>query len=122
MSWARKNLFAVVIIVLFLLSLGMQEKRAGVMQMHIDALHYEVETIRNQHLMLLSFNCTETNMRSRKPQELSMDQCLEYARNLYLEMKKMPTPTAFQRETSRPRLGDPEPTPCRGELPCGVKK
>ena len=122
MSWARTSLFVVFIIALFLLSFGMQEKRAGVMQMHIDTLHYEMETVRNQHLVLLSAFCTETNMRSRKPQELSMDQCLEYAMISYRQMQSASTPTALERDTFRRGLGKPEPTPCSGELPCGMKR
>lgn len=122
MSWARTSLFVVFIIALFMLSFGMQQKQTGVMQMHIDTLHYEMETVRNQHLMLLSAFCTETNMRSRKPQELSMDQCLEYAMISYRQMQSASTPTALERDTSRRGLGAPEPTPCSGELPCGMKR
>lgn len=111
-----------IVLTLFLLSNETEAKRAGVMQLHIDALHYEMGTVRNQHLMLLSFNCMQENMKSRKPQELSMDQCLEYAALTFAYMNAAPTPTALERDTSRRGLGKTEPTPCSGELPCGAKR
>jgi len=82
----------------------------------------EFVRVNEQQVFLLAAFCNETNMRSKKPQELSYDQCLDYARNTYLEMKRVPTPTALQRDTSRRGLDVPDPTPCRGDLPCGVKR
>lgn len=119
--------FGVFFIVLTLLLIlitteTMTSARVQVLTRATDNLQMEVSRVNEQQVFLLAAFCNETNMRSKKPQELSHDQCLDYARTTYLEMKRMPTPTALQRDTSRRGLGVPEPTPCRGDLPCGVKK
>jgi len=88
----------------------------------MEDLQMEFSRVNEQQAFLVAAFCNEVNMRSRKPQELSHDQCLDYARSTYLEMKKLPTPTALERDTSRRGLGVPDPTPCRGELPCGMTR
>ena len=82
----------------------------------------ELVRIKEQQQFLFASFCNETNMRARKPQELSYAECMDYARNTYVEMKKVPTPTVLEYATTRRGLGKPEPTPCSGELPCGTKK
>lgn len=82
----------------------------------------ELVRIKEQQQFLFASFCNETNMRARKPQELSYAECMDYARNTYIEMKKVPTPTALEYDTTRRGLGKPEPTPCRGDLPCGNRK
>lgn len=88
----------------------------------IQDVQHEMVRFREQQQFLFASFCNETNMRSRKPQELSHAECMDYARNTYLEMKKVPTPTALEYDTTRRGLGKPEPTPCSGELPCGNRK
>lgn len=95
---------------------------------HVDNLsrttgnmQVEFGRINEQQLFLVAAFCNQVNMGAKKPQELSHDQCLEYARNSYLDMKKAPTATPLQRQTTRRGLGMPELTPCSGELPCGNK-
>lgn len=115
--------FAALTLTLVLLTSAiMTSARVQALTRATENLQMEFVRVNEQQVFLLAAFCNETNMRSKKPQELSHDQCLDYARSTYLEMKKMLTPTALQRETSRPGLGVPEPTPCRGDLPCGVKK
>lgn len=115
--------FAALTLTLVLLTSAiMTSARVQALTRATENLQMEFVRVNEQQVFLLAAFCNETNMRSKKPQELSHDQCLDYARSTYLEMKKMPTPTALQRETSRPGLGVPEPTPCRGDLPCGVKR
>lgn len=65
-----------------------------------------------RYLELLSGFCNDTNQRSRKPQELSLDQCREYAKATFDTYSKVPTPTALERDTTRRGLVLPEPTPC----------
>ena len=65
-----------------------------------------------RYLELLAGFCNDTNQRSRKPQELSLDQCREYAKATFDAYSKVPTPTARERETTRRGLVLPEPTPC----------
>ena len=115
--------FAVLTLHLVLITTAiMTSARVQALTRTTDNLHMEVSKVNERQVFLLAAFCNETNMRSRKPQELSYDQCLDYARSTYLEMKRVPTPTALERDTSRRGLGVPEPTPCRGDLPCGVKK
>jgi hypothetical protein len=71
-----------------------------------------VSTQQLRYLELLAGFCNETNQRSRKPQELSLDQCREYAKVTLNTYSKVPTPTALERDTTRRGLGVPEPTPC----------
>jgi len=71
-----------------------------------------VSTQQLRYLELLAGFCNETNQRSRKPQELSLDQCREYAKGTLNTYSKVPTPTALERDTTRRGLGVPEPTPC----------
>lgn len=78
--------------------------------------------VKEQQQFLLAAFCNETNLRSKKPQELSMDQCMDYARITKEALSGIPTPTALERDTTRRGLGKPDPTPCSGELPCGAKK
>ena len=78
--------------------------------------------VKEQQQFLLAAFCNETNLRSKKPQELSMDQCMEYARVTKEALSRIPTPTALERDTTRRGLGKPDPTPCSGELPCGARK
>lgn len=115
--------FITIAVLIMLLTTGiMVGARMQALTRTTENLQMEFLRVNEQQVFLLAAFCNETNMRSKKPQELSHDQCLDYARSTYLEMKKIPTPTALQRETSRLGLGVPEPTPCRGDLPCGVKK
>jgi hypothetical protein len=115
--------FAALTLTLVLLTSAiMTSARVQALTRATENLQMEFVRVNEQQVFLLAAFCNETNMRSKKPQELSHDQCLDYARSTYLEMKRVPTPTALQRETSRRGLGVPEPTPCRGDLPCGVKK
>lgn len=78
--------------------------------------------VKEQQEFLFAVFCNETNLRSKKPQELSMDQCMEYARVTKEALSRIPTPTALERDTTRRGLGKPDPTPCSGELPCGARK
>ena len=94
----------------------------GVQDRATQDLQFELVRVREQQQFLFASFCNETNMRSRKPQELSYTECMDYARKTYLEMKKVPTPTVLEHDTTRRGLGKPEPTPCSGELPCGNKK
>jgi len=115
--------FAALTLTLVLLTSAiMTSARVQALTRATEDMQMEFVRVNEQQAFLLAAFCNETNMRSKKPQELSHDQCLDYARTTYLEMKRMPTPTALQRDTSRRGLGVPEPTPCRGDLPCGVKR
>ena len=115
--------FAALTLTLVLLTSAiMTSARVQALTRATENLQMEFVRVNEQQVFLLAAFFNETNQRSKEPQELSHDQCLYYARTTYLEMKKIPTPTALQRETSRPGLGVPEPTPCRGDLPCGVKR
>ena len=115
--------FAALTLTLVLLTSAiMTSARVQALTRATENLQMEFVRVNEQQVFLLAAFCNETNMRSKKPQELSHDQCLDYARSTYLEMKRVPTPTALQRDTSRRGLGVPEPTPCRGDLPCGMKR
>lgn len=90
---------------------------AGVLQVYEFVTHVEqkLALLENRQAIVLSAVCQNINMQSSKPQQLSYEECLRYFYETFSMMKKMNTPTPFEKETSRPGLEymlTPSPTPC----------
>jgi len=112
MVWFVKRVAVGVTVGLLLLGVWVGVQVTREWNAKVNALAARLKIVQQENDETRMLICHESNMRSSRPQQLSREECTRFVRTIALEMAVVPTPTALERDTTRPGLGRATPTPC----------